>query len=56
MNTEVIAKTEALLARNRALRERAACQRAEWQKRAEAKTARPIYILRNRQLSLRLER
>lgn len=56
MNTEVIAKTEALLARTRALRERTASQRAEWQRRAEARAARPVYVLRNRQLSLRLER
>lgn len=52
MNIDVIARTEAILARTRAVRERAADQRAEWQKRAEAKVARPPYVLKNQQLAL----
>lgn len=54
MDIAVITKTEALLARTRATRERAASQRAEWQKRAEAKAARPAYVLKNRQWTLPL--
>lgn len=54
MNIDVIAKTEAILARTRAMRERAADQRAEWQKRAEEKAARAPYVLKNQQLALPL--